>query len=524
MAAAGLAAFDSCLKGCPGRQGGGLQVEGVRQVLVAGDVRVDAHVAHPLLDLVELGEPRFQACLVAHHAGVLGHHVADGTLQGPDVFMSVGGQQVVKLRAGRGKRLGRARLGFQRGRVLGGRPRHDAPEDQQFDQRVSAQAVRAMQAAGSLADGVEPLDIGAVVLRANPDPAHRVVRGRCDLDRFLRDVQHLQFQHCLVDARQPVHDGFARQVGDIQPNTAVRGAAPFLDLGVGGQSHAVPGREFLADRVVALHEPLPQPVAQDASLAAGRLGDECAGSVFRFDDARGVELHELGVAQARAGVDGQAERVAGVLVAARGGAAPDAVVSAGGQDDGVGMDEVALAAVDVEAVGAEHLVPAHQQPGDVDLVEDRDVQLLGAVHQAALDFQAGVVTGKGCAAEGVRTEEALGDAPVFLAGKAHPVAFQVGDSLRRSAGDDLHGVGVGQVVAFLDGVGGVLLPAVFLVHGAECGVDAAGGERGVCVVARALAHGEHIDAHFGQLDSSPEARSTGADDQDGGGNLSFVLA
>ena len=282
-----------------------------------------------------------------------------------------------------------------------------------------------MQAAGCLADGVEAVDVGAVVLRADPDPAHRVVRGGRDLDRFLGDVEHLQFQHGLVDARQPLHDGFARQVRDVEPDAAVCGAAAFLDLGVGGQRHAVAGREFLADRVVAFHEPLPQPVAQDAALAAGGLGDQGARGVLRFDDARRVELHELGVAQPGAGIDRQAERVAGVLVAARGGAAPDAVVSARGEDDRIGVDEVALSAVDVEAVGAEDLVPAHQQPGDVDLVQDGDVQLLGPVHQAALDFQAGVVAGERGAAEGVRAEEALGDAPVFLAGKAHPVAFQV---------------------------------------------------------------------------------------------------
>ena len=74
-----------------------------------------------------------------------------------------------------------------------------------------------------------------------------------------------------------------------------------------------------------------------------------------------VELHELGVAQPPAGLDGEAEGVAGVLVAARGGAPPDAVVAAGGEDHGVGVDEVAGAVVEVEAVGAEHrAVVAHE--------------------------------------------------------------------------------------------------------------------------------------------------------------------
>ena len=101
------------------------------------------------------------------------------------------------------------------------------------------------------------------------------------------------------------------------------------------------------------HEALAEAVAEDAALAAGGLADQGAGRVLRLDDARGVELHQLGVAQPAAGLDGEPERVAGVLVAARGGATPDAGVAAGREDDRVGVDEVAGAVVEVEAVGAE---------------------------------------------------------------------------------------------------------------------------------------------------------------------------
>src|SRR5699024_1761871 len=53
---------------------------------------------------------------------------------------------------------------------------------------------------------------------------------------------------------------------------------------------------------------------------------------------------------------------------------PDAVVAAGGEDDGIGVDPVAGAVDDVEAVGAEDAAASDEQLRDVDAVEDRDVQ------------------------------------------------------------------------------------------------------------------------------------------------------
>ncbi len=74
-----------------------------------------------------------------------------------------------------------------------------------------------------------------------------------------------------------------------------------------------------------------------------------------------MELHELGVADPAAGLDGEAEGVAGVLVATRRGPAPDAGVAARGEDHGVGVDHVARAVGQVEAVRAEDGVVAHQE-------------------------------------------------------------------------------------------------------------------------------------------------------------------
>ena len=68
----------------------------------------------------------------------------------------------------------------------------------------------------------------------------------------------------------------------------------------------------------------------------------------------------------------------------------------------------------------------------------------------------------------------------------------------------------------------MLLPAVSLVHGAERGVDAAGGEGGVGILSGALADGEDVDAVLGDLDRRPQPGSAGADDEDRGGDLTFA--
>lgn len=122
----------------------------------------------------------------------------------------------------------------------------------------------------------------------------------------------------------------------------------------------------------------------------------------------------------------------------------------------------------------------------------------------------------------MRTEEALGDATVVFAGEVHAPALEVADAAFGALSDDLDRVRVGEQVALLDGVGRVLLPAVIRVHGAERRVDAAGGERGVRILPRAFADGEHVDTVFGDLDRRPQPGAAGADDEDRGGYLSFA--
>src|SRR5699024_11057438 len=102
VAAAGLPSLEGAFDRRSGREHRGPEVEGVGEIGESGDVRVDADVRHPLLDVRELVQARLQTGLVADDPGVLGHEVADLALEGPDVLRALGGEQIIDL----GPRLG----------------------------------------------------------------------------------------------------------------------------------------------------------------------------------------------------------------------------------------------------------------------------------------------------------------------------------------------------------------------------------------------------------------------------------
>jgi hypothetical protein len=189
-----------------------------------------------------------------------------------------------------------------------------------------------------------------------------------------------------------------------------------------------------------------------------------------------VELHELGVADPGAGLHGEAEGVPGVLVPTGRGAAPDPRVPAGGEDDGVRVDDVPGAVDQVEAVGAEDHPVGDEELGDVRRREDGDVQLGGPTDERPLHRQARVVADEGSTPVRVRTEVALADPSVVLPVEVHAVALEVVDAAGGALDDRLHDPGVGEQVALLERVGGVLLPAVLRVRRRQRGVDPAGGQ------------------------------------------------
>ena len=215
----------------------------------------------------------------------------------------------------------------------------DPAEDEALGERVPAQSVGAVDSGRTLADRVEPLDVGRMRLRFDENAAHRVVGGRCHLHRLLRDVDHREVDELPVHPRQPRKNRRAVEVGDVEQDAAVLGATPCHDLRVVRERDAVAARELEPLGVVALHEPLAGRVSEHAALTAHGLGDERARGLLGMHHAGWVELHELHVLEPAARLGREPHRIACVLVAAGRRATPDSGVAAGCQHDGVGRDE-----------------------------------------------------------------------------------------------------------------------------------------------------------------------------------------
>ncbi len=98
-----------------------------------------------------------------------------------------------------------------------------APEHQQVRQRVAAEPVGAVHAAGHLTRGVQPLDDALLGVGVDLDPAHDVVAGRPDLHRLRGDVDVGELLELVVHRRQPAPDELgAAARGDVEEDAAVR--------------------------------------------------------------------------------------------------------------------------------------------------------------------------------------------------------------------------------------------------------------------------------------------------------------
>src|SRR6185437_1802111 len=126
-------------------------------------------------------------------------------------------------------------------------------EDQQVRQRVAAEPVRPVHAAGDLAGGEQPRHARGLGLGVDLDPAHHVVAGRTDLHRLGGDVDVGQLLELVVHRGQPLLDVVGRAAGgDVEEDAAVRGAAAGLDLAVDGAGDLVAGEQLGRAPVVLL--------------------------------------------------------------------------------------------------------------------------------------------------------------------------------------------------------------------------------------------------------------------------------
>ena len=101
------------------------------------------------------------------------------------------------------------------------------PKTSRSRQRVAAEPIGAVHPRRALARREEALDARLLRLRVDADAAHRVVRGRPDLHRLLRDVDVAELLELVVHRRELALDvlGAAARV-DVEEDAAVRAAAP----------------------------------------------------------------------------------------------------------------------------------------------------------------------------------------------------------------------------------------------------------------------------------------------------------
>ena len=393
------------------------------------------------------------------------------------------------------------------GRERGGRLAGPPAEDDRLGERVAAQPVRAVQAGGALAGGVQadaPRWRGSRARRrCRPSSSARWARppsARVEMSSIWYSMNWRYMRGSFV--RMSV----LARVGDVEEHAAVRPAPALGDLRVVGQRHPVAGAQLHPLRVVAGHEPLAVGVVETAALAAHGLGHEHAGGLLGRDHAGRVELDELHVHHPAAGPQREGHRLAEVLVTARGAAPPDAGVAAAAQHDGVGHERRAAPVVQVEGERTEAGAVGDQQPRDVVLLDDRYAELGDLGGQRVQDRPARVVAGVARAPPAVGAEEPLIEATVVGAGERASPLGQLLDGRRRLARHDLDDARIAEQVALRERVGEVLLPRVLRVAGAEGGVDPSRRQHGVGVEPRPLARRPRPRPRPGGRRSRPAAR------------------
>ena len=97
------------------------------------------------------------------------------------------------------------------------------PKTSRSRERVAAEAIRAVHARRALARREETLDARLLRLGIDADAAHRVVRGRADLHRLLRDVDVAELFELVVHRGELALDVLGRAArGDVEEDAAVR--------------------------------------------------------------------------------------------------------------------------------------------------------------------------------------------------------------------------------------------------------------------------------------------------------------
>ena len=139
------------------------------------------------------------------------------------------------------------------GRVRGRGRAGPSSEHEQVGQRVAAQPVRPVHAAGDLARREQPGHPGGLGVGVDLHPAHHVVAGGPDLHRLGGDVDLGQLLELVVHRRQPLADVLRRPPrGDVEEDAAVRRPAAGLHLAVDRAGDLVTREQFGGRRLFFL--------------------------------------------------------------------------------------------------------------------------------------------------------------------------------------------------------------------------------------------------------------------------------
>ena len=290
----------------------------------------------------------------------------------------------------------------------------------------------------------------------------------------------------------------------------------YLDFLVHRAGHEVARCQVLQGGRIALHETLAIAVEQDGAFAAAAFGQQHA----RAGHAGGVELPELHVFQRNAGTCGHAQAVTGVDEGV-GRCCKDTACTAGGQQGGLGFEDVQVAGFHFQrrhahhvAVGVADQVQGHPLHEEVGL--GLDVLLVQRVQHgvaSAVGCGAGTLHGLFAVVGGVAAKRALVDGAVRVAVERHAEVFELVHHLGCFTAHELDGVLVAQPVRALDGVVEVVVPVV-LGHVAQRGRNAALCRHGVAAGGKHLGQRGHIKPCAGEFKRGAHAGAACADDDD----------
>ena len=152
MRATGLSPLESAVECCPGGEQRAVQVEGVREIRVTGDVGPDVEGLGTLLDLDQPPQPVAQSALAADDTAAFGHQVSHGALQRAGEFFAASGEQLVHFLTSGHDRPPVADMHIEPARPARRLGADDTAEHETLGKRVPSKPVRSVYSGRALTD------------------------------------------------------------------------------------------------------------------------------------------------------------------------------------------------------------------------------------------------------------------------------------------------------------------------------------------------------------------------------------